>query len=160
MKALILAGGKGSRLWPKSRRELPKQFLSLDRSESLLQKTAQRLLTFLQPKDLFVVSGESNQQEVVAQLSTIDPALDRQVISEPCGKNTAPAIALGIAFLQEHCNHALDELIFVCPSDHLIMDDGAFVQSIRDASAIASQGYIVTFGVPPDRPETGYGYIH
>ena len=153
MKAVVLAGGSGTRLWPMSRRAFPKQFLKIVGEESFLQKTLRRLLALLPAEDILIVTHGDFYHEVMKQAGAVMELLDHQVIIEPMSKNTAPAIALAICDLPE------DTLVLVAPSDHLIAPEEPFCKTILEAVPLAIEGQIVTFGVRPTRPETGYGYI-
>lgn len=154
MKAIILAGGGGTRLWPLSRRNYPKQFLKINSDKSLLQQTAERLLKVMTLDDLVVVTNTKYKFYVKSDLPEI-----KHLIFEPAGRNTAPATALGIKYFMEKLGCHEDEVILMCPSDHVIRPDEKFSEYIELAETIARKGYIVTFGVKPDRPEPGYGYI-
>lgn len=155
MKAIILAGGSGSRLWPLSREMFPKQLISLDNGESLLQQTFKRLNKNIDAKDIVTITNVKHYQDVKLQLNKINPK--NIVLSEPVGKNTAPAIAAGCEYIRQKNN--TDDVVIILPSDHLIKNTGAFWQTIDMAMPAAENGFIVTFGVEPDYPETGYGYI-
>ena len=154
MKALILAGGGGTRLWPLSRRNYPKQFLKISSDKSLLQQTAERLLKVMTLDDLVVVTNTKYKFYVKSDLPDI-----KHLIFEPAGRNTAPATALGVKYCLGKLGCSEDEVILMCPSDHVIRPDEKFAEYIALADTIARKGYIVTFGVKPDRPEPGYGYI-
>lgn len=149
---VILSGGSGMRLWPLSRLGRPKQFLTLAGEHSLLQQTALRAgdaALFAPP---IVVSGEAQGEAVEAQLGEagIAPAL---LILEPAARNTAPAI--GLAALAS----GAEDLLLILPSDHHVKDEAAFRAAVETARAAAEEGWLVTFGLRPERPETGYGYI-
>lgn len=152
---VLLAGGTGSRLWPLSRGLMPKQFICLSGQETMLQKTFRRLegLASLPP---VVICNEEHRFIVAEQARQLDLNLS-SVILEPVGRNTAPAIAL--VALQE-ARDGRDPLMLVMPSDHLIGDVEAFQKAVNAATGAARNGKLVTFGIVPDRPETGYGYIH
>ena len=163
MKAIILAGGIGIRLWPLSRKNHPKQFLKLYGDRSLLQLTVERLLYVLRPEDIVIITNSEYKTHVLSDLNSL--SLDYQnicatnIILEPAGRNTAPAIALGIKYCVEKLGCSKNEVVLVCPSDHMIKPADGFSSYINKAEDIAKDGNIVTFGVKPDRPETGYGYI-
>lgn len=154
MKALVLAGGSGTRLWPLSRKDYPKQFLKLNGKESLLRQTVNRLLNVLSKDEIIVMTSEEYRFYVRSELQEIN-----HVIHERQSRNTAPAIALGIKYCTEKLGCDGGEVVFVSPSDHIIRPLDRFVEYFRLAEKLAKQGHIVTFGIRPDRPETGYGYI-
>lgn len=152
LKAVILAGGSGTRLWPLSRQQLPKQFLNLDGDESLLEATISRLSPLIEKDDVWVISNEAHASgEAYAILQ------DLHTVLEPCGRNTAPAIALAAALLME--NTQSDPIMLVLPADHLIRDVDAFHDALNTAVDAAKKGSLVTFGIKPEHPETGFGYI-
>ncbi len=165
MKAVILAGGSGTRLWPLSRKNFPKQFLKLNKDRSLLQQTVERLLKVMLPEDILVITNNDYKFHVRSDLMFLDfPTKSNtlsnfHIILEPASRNTAPAIALGIKYCMEKIGSAEDEVLFVSPSDHIIKPSEKFSGYIKLANKIAKKGYIVTFGIKPTRPETGYGYI-
>ena len=159
MKAVILAGGSGTRLWPVSRYGLPKQFIKLNGGKSLLCQTVERLAAVAPLRDIFVITNEDYRFHVQEDLRSVSPALENNVILEPVGRNTAPAIALVMKYCLEKLKCAKDEVIFICPSDHIIEPVEKFAGYARRAEAAAKAGSIVTFGIKPSRPETGYGYI-
>ena len=155
MKSIILAGGSGSRLWPLSREEYPKQLLSFDNDESLLQKTFKRLCCFSKPSEIVTITNIKHYQNIKLQLNQIDKS--NVVIAEPLSRNTAPAIACTLEFFRQNFNE--DDIVLIVPSDHLIKDTNAFNKTVECAKTLAQEGYIITFGIKPSYPETGYGYI-
>src|SRR5574344_816471 len=156
MLGIILAGGSGSRLWPLSRELYPKQLLSLNSDKSLLQSTFERLNNFIPKENIVSITNTKHVSNVKMQLK--DFGGDKQVLSEPVAKNTAPAIAFATKFLAD--KNDSDEVILVVPSDHLIKDYDKFYSTVKKGEKLARQGYIVTFGIQPSYPETGYGYIN
>jgi len=159
MKAVILAGGSGTRLWPVSRYGLPKQFIKLNGGKSLLCQTVERLAAVVPLHDIYVITNEDYRFHVQADLRSVSPTIENNVILEPVGRNTAPAIALVMKYCQEKLKSPKDEVIFICPSDHIIEPVEKFARYARQAETAAKAGSIVTFGIKPSRPETGYGYI-
>ena len=159
MKAVILAGGSGTRLWPLSRYGLPKQFIKLNGGKSLLCQTVERLAAVVPLHDIYVITNEDYRFHVQADLRSVSPTIENNVILEPVGRNTAPAIALVMKYCQEKLKSPKDEVIFICPSDHIIEPVEKFARYARQAETAAKAGSIVTFGIKPSRPETGYGYI-
>lgn len=147
---VILCGGSGTRLWPMSRQALPKPFLPLVSEETLFEQALARVAGDVRFAPPIVVSGTAHADLVTAQLG--DTAGARLVI-EPAAKNTAPAIALAAALLPA------DAVMLVCPSDHHVADRDAFRAAAFAAAALAREDYLVSFGIAPDRPETGYGYL-
>lgn len=153
--AVIMAGGTGSRLWPMSRELYPKQFLRLYGEQSMLQETVSRL-EGLDVKEPLVICNEHHRFLVAEQLRQINH-LSNNIILEPVGRNTAPAIAL--AALSATNNDGYDPLLLVLAADHVIEDRCAFHRAIKDAIPHADEGKLVTFGIVATGPETGYGYI-
>ena len=158
MIAMILAGGTGTRLWPYSRSMTPKQFLNLGSThESLFQETCKRLETLVSPEQIYVVGSDEHVGELRQQMLQMFPDYrPEQLLIEPLSRNTAPAILWGILRIPE--NQRLEPVVILA-SDHLIKAPEQFVSALKSAESLANSGYIVTFGIRPDRPETGYGYI-
>lgn len=157
MKIIILAGGGGTRLFPLSRDCYPKQFLHVIDNKSLLAQTIERFLGLVEAKDIIIVTNERYIFHVQAELKTIN-AQEAHIITEPMGKNTAPAIALAQSYCQDILQCDNNEILFVSPSDHLIKPIDAFKDLIRNAQDVAKDN-IVTLGIKPTKPEIGYGYI-
>ncbi len=155
MFGIILAGGSGSRLWPLSRELYPKQLLNINSDKSLLQSTFERLSSFMPAENIISITNVKHTANVKIQLKTL--ANNPTVLAEPLSKNTAPAIALATKFIQEKED---DPVILVVPSDHLIENEEKFLQTVLKGQELAEKGYIVTFGIEPNYPETGYGYIN
>ncbi|MDB5681752.1 MAG: mannose-phosphate guanylyltransferase/mannose-6-phosphate isomerase [Sphingomonas bacterium] len=149
---VILSGGSGTRLWPMSTPEKPKQLLALTADETMLQLTAQRTVgeAFGAP---IIVANARHADEIEAQLEAVG-APAQTLILEPVARNTAPAIALAALAAGE------DAALLVMPSDHIIADTDAFHAAIQAALPMVEQGWLVTFGIDPHTPETGYGWIH
>ena len=150
---VILSGGSGTRLWPLSTPERPKQFLRLGGELTMLQATAARTQgcsDFGQP---LVIANQAHADTIEAQLGEIG-CVPLALVLEPVGRNTAPAIALAALAAPQP-----DALLLVMPSDHVIDDVAAFMQAVERAAPLAEQGWLVTFGIAADRPETGFGYI-
>lgn len=147
---VILCGGSGTRLWPASRKAMPKPFLPLVSDETLFEQAVRRVAgddRFAAP---IVVAGAAHADVITAQLGDAPGA---RLVIEPAAKNTAPAIALAAALLPA------DAVMLVCPSDHHIADSAAFRAAALAAANLAREGYLVSFGIAADRPETGYGYL-
>jgi mannose-1-phosphate guanylyltransferase len=154
LHAVILAGGRGERFWPLSRRSRPKQFLPLLDERPMLTHTIDRLQGLVEPRDIWVFTARDLLDQAL-DLAPDAPA--SQVIGEPVGKNTAPAIALASRWIEASGS---DSVVAVLPSDHRVEPAERFREELRRAGEAAlERGAIVTFGIPPTRPETGYGYI-
>src|SRR5271165_2444656 len=153
--AVIMAGGKGERFWPVSREKTPKQLLSLLGKRSFLQSAVDRVLPLVPLKNIFIVTNEVQAPEVRKQLPKL-PA--QNVIAEPCGRDTCAAVTLGAAIVGSRSTTAV---MAVLPADHVIPDAKKFQQVLSDAFDLAGRGQaIVTIGIKPTEPATGYGYIH
>ena len=151
---VILAGGSGTRFWPRSRKAKAKQVLALDGQRTMIQQTLDRLLLVGKAEDVWVMTNGLLKETIAGQLPGV---ADAQILSEPMARNTAPACALA-AFLLE--KSAPDTVIGIFPSDHIVKDTARFAEVVRAGVALAAAGErIVVLGVPPTRPETGYGYI-
>jgi mannose-1-phosphate guanylyltransferase len=149
--AVILCGGRGERFWPKSRRALPKQFISLFSRDSLTRETSARIQPLCPPaRQLFVAPSEFGS----VLRRQLGPAA--RLVFEPMGRNTAPAIGLAAAYLKHQDR---DATMLVLPADHLIEDRPGFQNAVRVGARLAREGLLVTFGIRPDRPDTGYGYV-
>lgn len=149
-----MAGGSGTRFWPRSRVAKPKQYLSLFGDQSLIQESVQRFTNFIPEESIYVVSAKSQQAVLESQTGNLPK---KNLIYEPVGKNTLPAIGLAALFIAEKDS---DGILIVSPSDHLIQNDELFRQCIDSAALIADQKEgIVTIGITPKHPATGYGYV-
>ena len=153
--ALIMAGGRGERFWPKSRKSLPKQFLSLTGDgKTMIQLTVERILPLVDMQDIYVATNRSYKALVRQQLPELP---EENILCEPVAKNTAPCIGLGAMHIAKKYEYAV---MFVLPSDHLIKYNAMYMDTLRRASEVAEEGEnLVTLGIMPDYPETGYGYI-
>lgn len=154
---VILSGGSGTRLWPMSRPERPKQLLALTDEQTMLQLTARRTTgeRFAAP---IVVANARHADQIEEQLAEVG-ASDATLILEPAGRNTAPAIALAAIAASEAGGTSGATPLLVMPSDHVIADVGAFHAAVEAALPLVAEGWLATFGIAPDAPETGYGYI-
>lgn len=154
--AVIMAGGKGERFWPKSRSNMPKQFLSLtDDGKTMIQHTVERIRPLAEIEDILVVTNKNYAGLVKEQLPEIP---QENVLLEPKARNTAPCIGLAATYIQKKYK---DAIMIVLPSDHLIKFNGIFINTLKDAIQVAQQDEnMVTIGITPNYPETGYGYIN
>lgn len=151
---VVLSGGSGTRLWPLSRAALPKQLLPLVSDLSMLQETLDRLSQWAEIDSPIVVCGNVHRFMVAEQLRALN-ITPKSIMLEPVGRNTAPAIAAAaMALVNEP-----DALMLVLPADHVIRDVDAFEAAVKRAAVAAEVGRLVTFGIQPNSPETGYGYI-
>ncbi|MFZ3217576.1 MAG: sugar phosphate nucleotidyltransferase [Candidatus Acidiferrales bacterium] len=152
--AVLLAGGRGTRFWPRSRMRTPKQLLNIAGQDTMLRETASRLAPIFSPRNFWVVTNVEQAAAVHSQLRGVPPA---QILAEPTGRNTAAAIGLAAIHLQHE--HG-DALMTVLPSDSHIADAVRYRRLVRAALDLArAPGHLVVFGIPPSRAETGYGYI-
>ena len=153
--ALIMAGGRGERFWPRSRRNMPKQFLSLtDDGKTMIQLTVERIMPLVDMEDIYIATNKDYRQLALEQLPGIP---EENILCEPVGRNTAPCIGLGAVHIAKKYE---DAIMLVLPSDHLIKFNKMYLTTLRDACRIAEKGTnLVTIGIMPDYPETGYGYI-
>ena len=155
---MILAGGTGTRLWPFSRTMTPKQFLNLGSThESLLQETVRRLSPLFTEDNTYIVGSAAHEFEIMRQLDQLMPDFPQQnILLEPQSLNTAPAVLWGLTRIPKNRWH---EPVVILPADHLIRDSDAFLEYLKKGEQIAKKDWIVTFGIQPTRPDTGYGYI-
>ena len=153
--ALIMAGGRGERFWPRSRTNCPKQFLSLTNDgKTMIQLTVERILAMVDIEDIYVATNQNYRDLVIEQLPNIPK---ENILCEPIGRNTAPCIGLGAMHIQKKYSEAL---MMVLPADHLIKQVPMFLQTLGDACTVAeTNSNLVTIGITPTYPETGYGYI-
>ena len=155
--AVILAGGSGTRFWPLSRETFPKQMLQIAGEDTLLRQTIKRINGFVPPENIYIVTTEDKAEDIRFHLEPLGPvAKGIQFIKETIGKNTGPAIGLAAIYLNRYSPEAV---MIVMPSDHAIPDTEKFLSDLRLAVQGAEKGYLVTLGIKPSRPETGYGYI-
>ena len=152
--AVIMAGGVGSRFWPRSKEKTPKQLLKIFGNKTMIQETVDRLGNLVEPEDIYVITNRIQKPEIIQQLSQIPAG---NIIEEPFGRNTAAAIGLSSIYIQQKMK---DAVALVLPSDHMIKEKEEFHDTLKNAAQFAfdSKG-LVTIGIPPSRPETGYGYI-
>lgn len=156
IQPIILAGGTGSRLWPLSRELYPKQLLRLTNHTSLLQTTLLRVHGLRDVLPPVIVVGEEHRFITQSQVEELDSFEEFSILLEPVGKNTAPAICGAAEFCRQQGE---DVVLLVLPADHVMMNTGKFEEAVLEAAELALSGAIVTFGIKPTRPETGYGYI-
>ncbi len=156
MKSMILAGGKGTRLWPLSRELMPKQFIKLFNGNSLFQETVKRALLISDVDEIYIVTNKDYKYRVLDDLDELDISIPHEnILLEPLAKNTLPATLWAVTEMskEETC------VTSVLPSDHLLNEKEAFLEAFNKAEKLAKDGYLVTFGIKPNKPHTGYGYI-
>ena len=153
---IILAGGTGSRLWPLSRESYPKQLLTFTEGNSLLQHTIQRIAQYPNLAEFIVVCSEQHRFLVQAQIEELNLNIDYKLLLEPIGKNTAPAVAVAANYVLQKNSEAN---MLILAADQYMEDDQHFIQLILSAKNYVQQDHLITFGVHPVKPETGYGYI-
>ncbi|MCP4367736.1 MAG: mannose-1-phosphate guanylyltransferase/mannose-6-phosphate isomerase [Deltaproteobacteria bacterium] len=153
---VLLAGGIGSRMWPVSRELSPKQLIKFTGEDSFLQSAIKRLAPALDTEKVRIVCGDKHFDETVRQIEEIGVRPAGKIITEPCGRNTAPAILLAVLNI---IKDEKDAILSIFPADHIIRDIDIFHRKLKSAILLADKGYIVTFGIMPNYPETGYGYI-
>ncbi len=153
MYAVIMAGGSGTRFWPLSRTHRPKQFLSISGNEPMLVETCNRLRPLARDEEMIVILGEKH----LAEARELFQDRKIHVLAEPVGRNTAPCIGLGAIYARYS---GCDGPVAFLPADHFIASPDSFLESLKTACDVAEEGGIVTLGIVPTRPETGYGYIH
>ncbi|MFP4329983.1 MAG: sugar phosphate nucleotidyltransferase, partial [Alkalispirochaetaceae bacterium] len=155
---IVMAGGSGTRLWPASLRARPKQFLDPGTGASLLRMTLERAAAVAGEGRILIVTHQEQVKPLVEELATLESIRERvTVLPEPAMRNTAPAITLGVTYLT--LNGAPQETTLVLAADHIITPVDEFAAACDRADALARAGKLVTFGITPTRPETGYGYI-
>ncbi len=154
--AVIMAGGRGERFWPKSRNSRPKQFLSLTSDgETMIQKTVKRLLPIVDMEDIYIVTNAAYKQLVLEQIKGLP---EENILAEPCARNTAPCIAFASAVISRKYD---DAVMLVLPSDHLIGYEDIYISTLKKAIKVAEKDKnLVTIGITPTYAETGYGYIN
>ncbi len=154
----ILAGGSGTRLWPASLKKTPKQFLQLDGGTSLLLSSIKRALQLGPKVQLFIITLEDQVDGVIRECSKLEEGKDRIIIvPEPFARNTAPAISLGVRYVIER--YGKSDTVLVLPADHIIRPAADFIKDVSRGIELTEKGLLVTFGIPPAEPATGYGYI-
>ncbi|MCC6544990.1 MAG: mannose-1-phosphate guanylyltransferase/mannose-6-phosphate isomerase [Nitrospirae bacterium] len=151
---VIMAGGSGTRFWPLSREAMPKQLLRIDGGESLIQQTISRVRPFIQSDHIHIVTNKSQSEQIKYQVAELGK---ENFIIEPAAKNTAAAVGLAAVYLN-HQN--ADSVMGILPADHVVKNKEQFLATMRFAFNAAAEGCLVTIGIRPGRPETGYGYIH
>ena len=154
LAVVIPAGGGGTRLWPRSRQETPKQFLDIVSERTMLQETTDRVEALVPPERLYVITNARHAAPVRQQLPEVPAG---NIVGEPEGRDSAPAIGLMAAILEKTLGP--DAVMVILPADHVILNPVQFTQILRSAAEAAADGYLVTLGIPPTGPDTGFGYI-
>ena len=153
--AVIMAGGKGERFWPQSRSSKPKQLLRLIGNLTLIEQTVDRLTPLIDHENIIVIT---NRDYVAPMQSLLEDVPNENIIGEPMGRDTAPCVALAAAIVASKTENP-DAVMIVLPADHVINDTKAMISVLKDCAEVAQQGNIVTIGINPSFPSTGYGYI-
>lgn len=154
MYAVIMAGGKGTRFWPKSRESMPKHLLDIVSEKTIIQETIDRIIPLIPAENILIVTGVSHAVELMRQVPHIP---EENIIIEPVGRNTAPCIGLAALHIKRK---SPDDVMVVLPADHLITDEARFRYLLSIAAEIAARGdFLLTIGIQPTFPETGYGYL-
>ncbi len=152
--AVIMAGGVGSRFWPRSKKKLPKQLIKIFGDKTMIQATVDRLNGLVEKKNIFIITNKLQRPEVIKQLSDVP---EENIIEEPFGRNTAACIGLASVIIKTKDS---DAVTIVLPADHIIKDEVEFKNTLLNAAKYANESKgLVTIGINPTRPETGYGYI-
>ena len=154
LAVVVPAGGGGTRLWPRSRQATPKQFLDIVSERTMLQETTDRVEGLVPPERLYVITNSRHAGPVRQQLPEVPPA---NIIGEPQGRDSAPAIGLMAALLEKTLGP--DAIMVTLPADHVILQEAKFRDILRAAAEVAADGYLVTLGIPPTGPDVGFGYI-
>ncbi len=154
MYIVIMAGGKGTRFWPRSRAAMPKQLLDIISEKTMIQETVERVLPLVPADNIFIVTNTEHAAQIAAQVPALPGA---NIIAEPAGRNTAPCICLAATRI---LGDGHDDVMIVLPADHYIHDEPKFRSCLQHAAEAAQAGEaLITIGIPPQSPETGYGYI-
>ncbi len=152
--AVIMAGGVGSRFWPRSKEKTPKQLLRIFGENTMIQDTVNRLKGLVEDENIYIITNKIQKPEIVNQLSHIP---EENIIEEPFGRNTAACIGLASVIIEKKDK---DAVTVILPADHIIKDIEIFHKTLKNAAEFANESKgLVTIGIPPARPETGYGYI-
>jgi mannose-1-phosphate guanylyltransferase / mannose-6-phosphate isomerase len=155
--AVIMAGGAGTRFWPLSRESSPKQMLKIVGEDTMIRQTIKRLLGFVPNENISIVTSEKLKFDLSIHLEELKNGKGRlKILTEPFGRNTAPAIGLAAVYLKKT---KTDPIMIVLPADHSILSEDIFIETLKTAIQCAEEGWLVTLGIKPSRPETGYGYI-